>query len=144
MIPLPFPSEILEDINLFKIIFILLILLGAAAYFPQTRPVVVETLGPLMNPVLIWQTKGEMNRIARELQTLQREGDGLPVPGASFQRWMTMNFLGRVSTDAWGTTYSMKVGRDSVRIVSNGPDLEIETTDDLQLGAVAVVLQRRR
>jgi len=44
---------------------VLLILLGAATYFPQTRPVVVDTLGPIMNPVLTWQTKGEMNRLGR-------------------------------------------------------------------------------
>lgn len=127
-----------------KIVILLLILLGAALYFPQTRPVMVETFAPVLNPVLTWQTKGEMNRIARELRTLKREGAGLPQPGRSFQDWMTLNFLGRVSTDAWGNYYALSVGRDSVRIISNGPDLMIETDDDIVMGAVASTQQRRR
>ena len=126
---------------MYKVVFLLLILLGASLYFPQTRPVVLEFIAPVMNPVLTWQTKGEMDRIGRQLQTRNREGGDLPAPGLAFQAWMKRRFLGRARSDAWGTDYTMKVWRDSVGIVSNGPDLEIGTPDDIVLTAV---IQRQR
>jgi hypothetical protein len=116
---------------LWKILFILLILLGASLYFPSTRPVVVDTLGPIMNPVLSWQTKGEMKSIGRELETLNRQGAELPVPGVSFQSWINKRFMGGSKTDAWGVDYTLHMWRDSVGIVSNGPDQELGTPDDL-------------
>lgn len=124
-----------------KIILILLILLGAALYFPQTRPATIGILGPVINPVLTWQTKGEMDRIVRELKALDRQGSNLPAPGLSFQNWMERVFMGGARTDAWGVEYTLKVWRDSVGIVSNGPDQEIGTYDDI---VEAVVIQRRR
>ena len=116
---------------MWKIFFGLLVLLGAALYFPQTRPTVLETLGPVMNPVLGWQTKGEMKSISRELETLNRQGSDLPTPGPSFQNWITKRFMGGSKTDAWGVNYSLQMWRDSVGIVSNGPDHELGTADDL-------------
>ena len=53
-----------------KIIILLALALGAALYFPQSRPVVLDTFAPVINPVLRWQTNGELNQILRELQTI--------------------------------------------------------------------------
>lgn len=114
-----------------RVVLILLILLGAAAYFPQTRPVVQEYMGPVLNPVLTWQTNGEMDRIKRELESLNRQGSDLPTPGSSFQAWMVRNFMGGAKTDAWGVNYTLSLWRDSIGIVSNGPDREVGTADDL-------------
>ena len=127
-----------------RVVLLLLILLGAALYFPKTRPVVVDTLAPVLNPVLTWQTKGEMNRISRELESLNRQGSDLPPPGESFQNWMGKNFLGGAKTDAWGFPYTLKVWRDSIGIVSNGPDQEIATPDDIILSTMTRRSQRRR
>ena len=124
-------GEVTEGIWLLKVIFILLILLGASLYFPQTRPVVVETLGPVINPVLTWQTKGEMDRIVRELQTMNEQGTTLPTPGDRFHRWMERQFFGGAKTDAWGVAYTLQINRDQLLVVSNGPDQEIGTADDL-------------
>lgn len=129
---------------MFKVILFLLVLLGAAFYFPQTRMTVIDTLGPVVNPVLIWQTNGEIERIGRELQTLAREGSDLPSPGERFENWMSKNFFGGAKTDAWGVGYSMMVGRDWVTIVSNGPDQEIDTADDIAFQVVAVRPTRRQ
>ena len=124
-----------------KVVLLLLILLGASLYFPQTRPVVVDTLAPVMNPFLIWQTQGEMDRIGRELQSLNRRGSELPSPGASFHTWMGQTFYGPERMDAWEVDYTLKVWLDSIGLVSNGPDMEIGTDDDLVLTAL---IQRRR
>jgi hypothetical protein len=134
----------LEVFPLAKAILLLLILLGALFYFPKTRPTMVETFAPMLDPVFTWQTRDEMDRISRELQTLSRQGSTLPTPGESFQNWMGKNFFGGAKTDAWGTMYTMQVSRDSVNIVSNGPDLEIGTADDLSVGVVAVPQRRNR
>ena len=129
---------------MYKVILVVAILMGAAFYFPQTRPVMVDTFAPVMNPVFTWQTKGELGRIVRELETLQREGGPLPTPGEWFQSWMARNFLGRARSDAWGTDYTMKVWRDSLGIVSNGPDLEIGTPDDVIISIMTPRQDRRR
>lgn len=126
---------------MFKVVLLILVLFGAALYFPQTRPVVIDALSPVMNPVLTWQTRGEMDGIARELQLLSREGGDLPAPGARFDAWMLKNFMGGAKTDAWGVNYTLKVWRDSIGIVSNGPDQEIDTPDDIVQG---VMVQSRR
>lgn len=116
---------------MWKIFFVLLILFGAALFFPQTRPVVVEKIGPVMNPVLGWQTKGEMKSIGRELESLNKQGSDLPTPGSSFQNWITKRFMGGSKMDAWGNNYTLHMWRDSVGIVSNGADHELGTADDL-------------
>jgi hypothetical protein len=116
---------------LLKIILILLVLFGAALYAPQTRPYVVETISPVVNPVLGWQTKGEMNRIVRELQTRLEQGSSLPAPGEAFNSWMDRRFVGGAALDAWGQPYTLQIRRDSVLLVSNGPDETTDTSDDI-------------
>jgi len=129
---------------LWKLLFFFLILLGASLYFPQTRPVVLKYLAPVINPVLTWQTKGEMQQIGRELETLNRQGSDLPTPGSSFQHWMEGRFMGGSRTDGWGVDYTLRVWRDSVGIVSNGPDREIGTPDDIVHPVRLIERGRRR
>lgn len=124
-----------------KLFLLLVLAFGASLYFPQTRPVVLDMLAPVLNPALTWQTKGEMNQIARELQTMNREGQILPAPGRAFQDWIGRHFQGGSQEDAWGTPYTLRVWADSVGIVSNGPDLEINTPDDV---VATALIQRQR
>jgi len=118
-----------------KIILILLFLFGAALYFPQTRPAIVNTLEPILrpvvNPALRWQTRNEMNRIARELGGMHRRGEDLPAPGDGFQYWVGRTFQGGSSQDGWGNSYILRAWPDSLGIVSKGPDQELDTSDDL-------------
>ena len=126
-----------------KLVLFLLLALGAALYFPQTRPVVLDTLAPVLNPILTWQTKGEMAQITRELQMINREGQALPEPGEDFRAWMGRNFQGGDREDSWGIPYSLTTWPDSVGVVSKGPDLEINTPDDI-LETALIPRQRRR
>jgi hypothetical protein len=126
-----------------KIFLFLILILGAAFSFPQTRPVVLDMLGPVLNPMLTWQTRGEITQITRELQALHRTGQSLPARGEAFQLWMLRNFQGGSSLDAWGNTYSLSLWTDSVGVVSRGPDLEINTPDDI-VETIPVRRQRRR
>ena len=126
-----------------KFFILLILLLGAAFYFPQTRPMMLDVLAPVLNPVLTSQTRGEIQQINRELQTLSRTGQPIPTPGVNFQEWMNRNFQGGSSLDAWGNTYSLRVWRDSVGVASRGPDQEINTPDDI-LDAVGIFRLGRR
>ncbi len=127
-----------------KFLLFLLLGLGAALYFPQTRPVVLDTLAPVLNPILTWQTKGEMAQITRELQMINREGQALPEPGEDFQAWMGRNFQGGDREDSWGNPYALVTWPDSVGVVSMGPDLEIHTADDIVETALIPRQRRRR
>jgi len=124
-----------------KVFLLLLILLGASLYFPQTRPVVLDIFAPVANPLLAWQTKAEMDRIGTTLQALNRRGAELPSPGVNFHAWMGSTFYGPDRTDGWGVDYTLRAWQDSVAIISNGPDLEVGTADDILL---TVLIQRRR
>jgi hypothetical protein len=114
-----------------KLFLILVLVLGAALYFPQTRPVLMDLLNPLLNPVFVWQTKSEMDKVVRELGTMDREGRRLPQPGEEFQRWMERNFQGGRVVDSWGRPYTLRVWLDSLAVVSSGPDIELGTADDI-------------
>ena len=115
-----------------KILLLAALVLGAALYFPESRPVVMDMLAPVLNPVFRWQTNEELSSIVRELQKIQREGrQPLPLPGEEFEAWMGRNFQGGESLDSWGNPYTMRIWRDSVGVVSRGPDLEIQTPDDI-------------
>lgn len=104
----------------------------------------MDTLAPVLNPVFAWQTRSEMDQIARELQMINREGQALPEPGEEFNAWMGRNFQGGSSVDAWGNPYRLLIWDDSVGISSRGPDLEIDTADDLREAALIPRQRRRR
>lgn len=133
----------LEISLLGKIFLLTAILLGAGLYFPSTRPTVMDVLAPVINPALIWQTRGEMAQITRELQMINRQGQSLPAPGQDFSEWMVRNFQGGSSRDSWGNEYSLIIWPDSIAIVSRGPDLEIATPDDV-IETARIQRQRRR
>jgi hypothetical protein len=126
-----------------KFFILLILLLGAAFYFPQTRPMMLDVLGPVLNPVLTWQTRGEVSQITRELQALYRSGQPLPGQGEEFQSWMLHNFQGGSNLDGWGNRYSLKRWSDSIGVASRGPDLEINTPDDI-IETIPITRTRRR
>jgi hypothetical protein len=121
----------LEDGSVGKLILILVLLFGAGMYFPQTRPVLLDLLNPLLRPVFIWQTNSALDKIVRELSNMDREGRRLPLPGQEFQRWMERSFQGGSFQDSWGSSYTLEVWLDSLAVVSSGPDMELGTPDDI-------------
>lgn len=115
-----------------KVIFILLCALGAALYFPESRSVVLDASEPVLNPVLRWSTRGEMRKIARDLESQGQTGRNFPSEQEAFVEWMDRNYQGVTSTiDAWGATYTLRLRADSFGIVSPGPDGELSTDDDV-------------
>lgn len=129
-----------------KLVFLLLIALGAALYFPESRAVVVDASEPVLNPVLRWSTQGEMRRIARDLETQSETGRGFPRDEEEFAEWLDDNYQGITSkTDPWGNSYALRLWPDSFGVVSPGPDGEQVTSDDVVVtGRIQEPRRRRR
>lgn len=117
-----------------KILLVLAALLGAALYFPSTRPVVLETAAPILDPALRWSTRGEMNQLARDLEQRERTSRTLPDPRTQWAEWLELEYQGGdATTDAWGTPYAYFLYPDSFSILSHGPDEQRGTDDDLRV-----------
>ncbi|MBW3534116.1 MAG: type II secretion system protein GspG [Gemmatimonadetes bacterium] len=116
-----------------KIILVIAVLIGAALYFPRTRPIVLDAAAPVIDPVLSWQTRGEMNQLARDLEQRERASRHLPNPRTQWPpAWIEREYQGGDATvDAWGTPYTYQLGRDSFTLTSFGPDAERGTDDDI-------------
>lgn len=115
-----------------KFIFIVLIALGAALYFPESRTVVLDATEPVINPVLRWSARGEMRQIAQDLESQSQTGRNFPTDQEAFVEWMDRNYQGITSTtDPWGQTYTLRLWADSFGVMSPGPDGEAETGDEV-------------
>lgn len=131
-----------------KLIFLLLFIAGVSASVPpirervapRVRPVreyLVREVGPPLrrgiDPVLRWSAVQETRRIARELR--QRELSFLPMPAArDFTTFLERQHYGSDGLDPWETPYSMLIRRDSIFVISAGPDRERNTADDIREG----------
>jgi len=119
-----------------------LLAVGVALYVPESRAVVLDALAPAIDPVLGWSTKGEMRAIARGLERDMRTGRATPARPRDFNRWLERNYdAEEARTDPWGNRYELRLWRDSLGIVSPGPDGEIHSDDDL---VVTLPAERRR
>ena len=128
---------------MFKIILVLAALLGAALYFPQTRPRVLEVAAPVLDPVLTWSTRGEMNRLARDLEQQERSSRWLPPGRQDWSEWLEREYQGGdATTDAWGSAYGYELRRDSFAIISYGPDEERGTEDDVRVARQRIYPRR--
>ena len=111
---------------------ILLVILGfvAALYFPDSRQAMIDQAMPVIEPVLIWSAEREIEEMSRIVRRDARETYQLPET-RGWATWLTANFSANAMTDPWGKTYSYRAWPDSFRIRSNGPDLLLNTEDDV-------------
>lgn len=116
-----------------RLILMIILAIAVWSYFPETRHWVYEKAHPVMTPVLVWQSKKEMNEIARGLQTYERENFGRLPTRRQWPDWLEANYFGDASRDSWGGLYLLTAGSDSFRIVSSGPDQVYRTEDDIKV-----------
>lgn len=115
----------------FRIFIILLVALAVGLYFPRSRAVIFEYSSPIVNPYLRMQTEGEMQDIADELKTYQRENFE-QLPGErEFEAWMVPRFPDNGSLDGWGNPYEYRLERTRLLLVSSGVDGTRDTADDI-------------
>jgi len=113
-----------------KLTLLLIVGIGAALYFPDSRQSIIDKAMPVLVPVLEWSAKGEMDEIARAISRQDRLQNRVP----SRREWVPYlenNFSGDAGRDPWGSLYQFQAWRDSFAIISYGSDRERATDDDV-------------
>lgn len=102
-------------------------------YFPETRAMLLEAAEPIAAPIARWSTEEEMAQVARNVVDQERLTGVLPAGGAWLD-WLRARYAApEVTTDPWGSTYQLDVSKDSVWVVSFGPDRTRNTEDDFRV-----------
>lgn len=116
-----------------KLLILLLVALGVALYFPDSRAWVLEKARPVVNPVLRTATVSEMDKIKGDLNTHARENLGVYPSPRDFGTWLEQQYAGDGGRDSWGTPYQLEDVRrgNQLRIRSWGPDRVRATEDDI-------------
>jgi hypothetical protein len=115
----------------------LLLVLAALTwvYFPETRAMVLELGAPIAVPLARWGTTEEMAQVARNVVDQERLTGALP-SGSAWLDWLRARYAGPEATvDPWGSTYQLDASKDSVWIISFGPDRTRGTPDDFRVAS---------
>ncbi|MDT8368812.1 MAG: hypothetical protein RQ745_06365 [Longimicrobiales bacterium] len=114
-----------------RIVVLLIVAFLVALYFPESRATIVEHAGPVVDPVLRLSTEREMNRIANDLKTYQRENFERLPGERQFSDWIEGQYSGGGELDAWGAPYEYRLEDDKFTLRSPGPDGLRATPDDI-------------
>jgi len=115
----------------------LLTLLAVATwyYFPETRAMLLDAAEPVVTPLVRWGAEEEMAQLARNVVDHERLTGALPL-GASWLGWLRQRYAGsEIHTDPWGSVYQALASKDSIWVISFGPDRTRNTDDDFQVAA---------
>ena len=99
-------------------------------YFPETRAMLLDVAEPVVVPIVRWSAQEEMGQVGRNVVEHERLTEQVPA-GAEWLGWLDYRYVTTDSKqDPWGSTYQLLVWKDSVGIVSLGPDRIRATADD--------------
>ena len=103
-------------------------------YFPETRAMLLEAAEPIAAPIARWGTQEEMAQVARNVVDQERLTGVLP-SGSAWLDWLKYRYATPdATTDPWGSTYQLEASKDSVWVLSYGPDRTRNTQDDFRVG----------
>jgi len=114
-----------------KLIMLLIVGFGVAMYFPDSRATILEKSEPAIRPVLVWSAHREIEEIIRGVQQMENVERRLP-DRREWVAWVEGRYAGDASRDPWGNLYGLEVKDDSFAVISNGPDRELKTADDIR------------
>ena len=116
-----------------KLFLLLLVVIGAALYFPDSRAWVLDRAQPVVNPMLTTATHSEMDRIVDDLRQYSRENFGRCPDARQFPVWLDDQYSGGGGRDSWDTPYQLEdLRRDNrMQLRSWGPDRQRGTDDDI-------------
>ncbi len=113
----------------------LLVMLAIAvwSYFPETRRLLLQVTAPILRPIVKPGVDEELRQVGRNVVEHERLTGELPT-GPGWLPWLEYRYSSDdIMTDPWGSLYQLEVERDSVAIVSLGPDRTRGTRDDFRL-----------
>jgi hypothetical protein len=121
-----------------RLALLLILALATWYYFPETRAILLDAAQPVVQPLVRWGIEDEMAQVARNVVDHERLTGQLPAGGAWLE-WLSYRYSSQETrTDPWGTTYQLSVGKDSIWILSYGPDRTRATEDDISVSAPRV------
>jgi len=124
-----------------KLILLVILWFAVAFYFPDSRVWLIELSGPVVTPLVEWNTKEEMKQVGRDVVDHELTTGKLP-DRRGWLEWLEYRYLSEdLRQDYWGSTYELKVWADSVGVWSYGADRTRQTEDDFW---VSTPRQRRR
>jgi hypothetical protein len=93
----------------------------------------LDVAEPVVLPVARWATEEEMAQVARNVVDQERLTGELP-SGSAWLGWLRYRYAEpEVTKDPWGTTYQLDASKDSVWVISYGPDRTRGTSDDFRV-----------
>ena len=102
-------------------------------YFAETRAILLDVLEPIALPLARWTTEEEMAQVGRNVVDQERLTGVLPA-GAAWLDWLRYRYASpEATTDPWGSTYQLVASKDSVWVLSYGPDRTRDTEDDFRV-----------
>jgi hypothetical protein len=119
----------------------LLSLLGVLTwyYFPETRAILLDAAEPLVTPLVRWGAEEEMAQMARNVVDHERLTGALPLGGA-WLAWLDYRYAApEARRDPWGSVYQAMASKDSVWVISFGPDRTRNTDDDFQVAVPRIL-----
>ena len=118
-----------------RLVLLIILALVTWYYFPETRAILLDVAEPVVLPIVRWGIEEEMAQVARNAVDHERLTGQLPA-GAAWLDWLEYRYsTEEARTDAWGSTYQLAVGKDSVWVLSYGPDRTRATDDDFSVSA---------
>ena len=87
-------------------------------------------LAPAVNPYRELEAQSTIGKVVREMVRDRTSGFIRPA-GDEFEAYMARKLPDESFIDPWGTPYALRSDRDSVAVISAGPDLLYDTEDDI-------------
>jgi hypothetical protein len=116
-----------------RLVLLIILALLTWYYFPETRAMLFKVAEPVVLPIMKWDTEEEMAQVGRNVVDQERLTGVMPT-GAAWLPWLLSRYATpEARTDPWGTLYQLKVWKDSVWIISAGPDRVRSTADDFHV-----------
>lgn len=105
------------------------------SYFPETRAMLMDVAEPIVLPIMRWSASEEMSQVARNVVEYERLTGQLPA-GREWLEWLDYRYsMDDIKRDPWGSVYQMEASRDSVWIISFGPDRVRGSDDDFRVAS---------
>ncbi len=87
-------------------------------------------LAPAVNPYRELEAQSTIGKVVREMVRDRNSGFNRP-DGEELEAYMARKLPDESFTDPWGIPYVLRSDRDSVAVVSAGPDMVYDTEDDI-------------
>jgi len=116
-----------------RLVLLIVLALAVWLYFPETRAILMDVAEPVVTPLVRWSAEEEMTQIARNVVEHERLTGDLP-SGSGWLGWLDYRYTAEdMKIDPWGSVYQLEAARDSVAVVSLGPDRTRYTEDDFKV-----------